>query len=41
MINILVIDLQPVVMCEFKTFLSDFDFLNVVFAADYIDKAFK
>ena len=39
MINLLIIDPQPVVRCGFKTFLSDFDFLNVVYAAEDLDEA--
>ena len=39
MINLLIIDPQPVVRCGFKTFLSDFDFLNVVCAAEDVDEA--
>ena len=39
MINLLIIDPQPVVRCGFKTFLSDFDFLNVVYAAEDVDEA--
>ena len=30
MINLVVIDPQPVVRCGFKTFLADYDFLDVV-----------
>jgi DNA-binding NarL/FixJ family response regulator len=39
MINLLLIDPQPVVRCGFKTFLSDFDFLNVVYVAEDINGA--
>ncbi len=39
MINLLIIDPQPVVRRGFKTFLSDFDFLNVVYAAEDVDEA--
>ncbi|MDB2314134.1 response regulator transcription factor [Flavobacteriaceae bacterium] len=39
MINLLIIDPQPVVRCGFKTILSDFDFLNVVYAAEDVDEA--
>ena len=39
MINLLIIDPQPVVRCGFKTFLSDFDFLNVIYAAVDVDEA--
>ena len=31
MINLLLIDPQPVVRCGFKNFLADYDFLDVVF----------
>tara|TARA_B100002019_G_scaffold291131_1_gene310454 strand:- start:252 stop:881 length:630 start_codon:yes stop_codon:yes gene_type:complete len=39
MINLLVIDPQPIVRCGFKTFLSEYDFLNVVYAAEDLEEA--
>ena len=39
MINLLIIDPQPVVRCGFKDFLSDYDFLDVVLATGDSDEA--
>lgn len=39
MINLLVINPQPIVRCGFKTFLSEYDFLNVVYAAEDLEEA--
>ncbi len=39
MINLLLIDPQPVVRCGFKTFLSDFYFLNVLYVTEDINGA--
>ncbi|MGB2311844.1 MAG: LuxR C-terminal-related transcriptional regulator [Flavobacteriaceae bacterium] len=39
MINLLVIDPQPIVRCGFKTILSEYDFLNVVYAAEDLEEA--
>ena len=39
MINLLVIDPQPIVRCGFKTFLSEYDFLNVVYAAEDLEES--
>lgn len=39
MINLLVIDPQPIFRCGFKTFLSEYDFLNVVYAAEDLEEA--
>ena len=39
MINLLVIDPQPIVRCGFKTFFSEYDFLNVVYAAEDLEEA--
>lgn len=41
MINLLVIDPQPVVRCGFKTFLADYDFLDVVHAVGDVDEAIE
>ena len=41
MINLLVIDPQPIVRCVFKTFLADYDFLDVVHAVDDVDDAIE
>ena len=41
MINLLVIDPQPVARCVFKTFLADYDFLDVVHAVDDVDDAIE
>ena len=39
MINLLLINPQPVVRCGFEAFLSDFDFLNVVYVTEDINGA--
>ncbi|MEK9603130.1 MAG: response regulator transcription factor [Flavobacteriaceae bacterium] len=41
MINLVVIDPHPVVRNGFKAFLSDYDFINVVFTSENPDKAIK
>ena len=37
MINLLEIDPQPFVRCGFKTFLADYDFLDVAHAVGDVD----
>ena len=39
MINLLLIDPQPVVRCGFKNFLADYDFLDVVFTTGEVAEA--
>lgn len=39
MINLLLVDPQPIVRCGFKNFLADYDFLDVVFTTGKVSKA--
>ena len=39
MINLLLVDPQPIVRCVFKNFLADYDFLDVVFTTGKVSEA--
>ena len=41
MINLLVVDPDPVVRCGFKTFLNDCDFMNIVNCVKNIKQAME
>lgn len=41
MINLVVIDPHPIIRSGFKSFLSEYDFINVVFTSDSSDDALK